>query len=136
MSIPYLRDKIKGVGGVDKSLILQVIIIVFVGIGAFVLGRISINIQEHENVSIVNREKGSQSSANEIKPSDFTKDDLSPNTDLSISSRAYVASKNGKLYYRIGCGASSRILESNQVFFSNETEAQSAGFNPSDSCTP
>ncbi len=136
MSIPYLGDKIKREGALDKSLIFQVCIVILVALGSFFLGRISISTQEHEKVHIVNNIGQGTEEVKYIASSQTPKSVSASNTNSSSSSRVYVASKNGKLYYRIGCGASSRILESNQVFFQTEMQARDAGFSPSASCTP
>src|SRR3990170_930190 len=44
----------------------------------------------------------------------------------------YVASKNGKTYYKITC--SNRIKEENKIYFQSESDAQKSGFTPSKTC--
>jgi hypothetical protein len=47
---------------------------------------------------------------------------------------AYVASKNGKVYYLPACSGAMRIKEENKVWFVSKKEAEKAGFQPSTSC--
>ncbi len=130
-SIQHLQDKIKGFGPYENSLILQVFIVVFVAIGSFFLGRLSLGNLNNDKVSITNvKNESVDSNLNYYKKASVAK-------DTSIHTNGmYVASKNGKLYYRVGCGASSRIKEENKVFFDSMDDAISAGFEGSDSCTP
>lgn len=44
----------------------------------------------------------------------------------------YVASKNGKTYYKTTC--SNRIKEENKIYFQSESDAQKSGFTPSKTC--
>ncbi len=59
----------------------------------------------------------------------------SPNTHLDVqrpSKGEYVASKNGKNYYKISC--KNRIKEENKVYFQSEEDAKKAGYTPSVNC--
>lgn len=44
----------------------------------------------------------------------------------------YVASKNGKTYYKTSC--KNQIKEENKIYFRTELDAQKAGFTPSKTC--
>lgn len=44
----------------------------------------------------------------------------------------YVASKNGKTYYKATC--SNRIKEENKIYFQSESDAKKSGFTPSKTC--
>jgi len=46
----------------------------------------------------------------------------------------YVASKNGKLYYKPSCPTVKRIKEENKVWFTTALEAEKAGYKLSTSC--
>lgn len=132
-SIYHIKEKIKGFQYMDKRLLFYVLIIIFVAIGSFILGRISSStVLDNDKVMIVNNREG------DLKEAQYYASEASQPEARSqnIASGKYVASKNGKLYYRIGCGASSRIKEENQVFFNSTQEAEESGFEPSASCTP
>jgi len=46
------------------------------------------------------------------------------------ASYPYVASKNSKLYHRVGSSAANRISPANKVYFQSKAEAESKGFQP------
>jgi len=48
--------------------------------------------------------------------------------------KRYVASKNGKLYYSLGCSGAKRISEKNKIWFATSEEAEKSGFTFSSSC--
>lgn len=132
-SIYHIKEKIKGHSYIDKRLVFYILIIIIVAIGSFVLGRISVNtVLDNEKVIIVNRTEGEANIARNYPKESPTQ---AVKLDNNIQGK-YVASKNGKLYYRVGCGASSRIKEENKVFFNSTQDAEQAGFEGSSSCTP
>ncbi len=51
---------------------------------------------------------------------------------VAPAARTYVASKNGKNYYKLSCR--NTIKEANKVYFTSEEDAKKAGFAPSASC--
>lgn len=124
-SISHFSNKIKGLQASKKAFIFNVFTIILVALGAFYLGQIyeaNKAIEPKVQISVANT-------------MDYSVDTTS-NSPSRTDNSSYVASKNGKLYYRVGCGASTRILDKNKVYFSNTTDAESAGFEPSASCTP
>ncbi len=132
-SIQHLKDKIKGLAYPDKSLILQAFIVILVAVGSFGLGRLTYSSPKSEKVAIINLDSTKGDKVTYYKKSSPTKE-VAPTSNTTTG--VYVASKNGKLYYRVGCGASSRIKEENKIFFNTEQEARDAGLQGSDSCTP
>lgn len=131
-SIYHFKNKIKGLETSNRRLILHILVIILVSIGSFLLGKMSNNKLNNEKVYIVNGvEEGSQ------KVNSYLKSSKAPSVATSDQAKnAYVASKNGKLYYKVGCGSSSRIKEENKVFFDSMQSAEQAGFQASESCTP
>lgn len=87
------------------------LLIIFVGLGSFGLGRLSILNSRAEAVHIVP-------------------------TALNGSSEAHsvVASKTGKKYYLPWCGSVSNISEENKVWFENVEMAKAAGYTPASNC--
>ena len=132
MSINDFMDKIKGKIGLDGSTLICLCIIVLVGLSSFGLGRLSVsntidksNLKlENDNPSLVKEEIGNSSTVEGLTA-----------TDSSLSKkRMYVASKNGKLYYSLGCSGAKRISTKNEIWFATSTEAEKAGFTLSASC--
>lgn len=89
-----------------------------VGIGSFGLGRISLNNNSSENSNIVINEN----------------DGDIPITQTQLTEKRYVASKNGKMYYGIGCSGAGRIKTENEVWFSTSEDAEKSGYTISSTC--
>ncbi|MEA3398978.1 MAG: hypothetical protein U9R00_00490 [Patescibacteria group bacterium] len=105
MSITNFLNKIKRE---DKLIIFNIVILIIVTITAFYLGKFSV---QENKVLIINQK----------------------NEKIEIEKK-YLASKNGKMYYTIGCSAANRILEKNIIYFSSNEEAELAGYQFSTSC--
>jgi hypothetical protein len=54
--------------------------------------------------------------------------------DLSGKSGAFIASKNGKKYFPVGCGAAKTIKKENAIFFNTPEEAEASGRTQSVQC--
>jgi len=130
MSITNLIYKIKSKTGIDKTTILFLFIILGVGMGSFALGRLSI---QNDNLSKKTEITASGiNSQNILINKEFEKNDVL--LEESIREKKYVASKNGKMYYPLGCGAAKRIKPENEVWFSSEIEAEKSGYTKSSVC--
>ncbi len=88
-------------------------ILVVVGVGAFILGRLSVNIQDRPLYS----QKAGIASAS------------SP-----VGEKNFVASKSGSKYYAAGCAGASRIKLENEVWFATAASAQAAGYAEAANC--
>ena len=131
MSIPNIIHKIKGKMDLDRFTILYLFIIVGVGISSFGLGRISVgsNLKNEvlENTSI--SQKGDYpTNINPISREDSITQSILP------KEKKYVASKNGKMYYGLGCSGAKRIKQANEVWFSTKEDAEKSGFTLSTTC--
>jgi hypothetical protein len=129
MSIHNLFDKIKSKFGIDNTTILYLCIIVGVGVSSFGLGRLSVNNR------VVGTDNTSQLRSNQSLLEN-SKNDL---VEISIQSegqreKRYVASKNGKMYYSLGCSGAKRIKPENEVWFSTSEEAEKSGYQLSLMC--
>jgi len=123
MSIHDIAYKIKGIG---KSLNIRFIypfLIILVGFGSFILGRLSVPISPISN---------NQNNL-EVKSATYISRDIqnSQSPVLSSEEGEYVASKNGKLYYRASCKAANRIKPENRIWFNLASEAEESGYTPS-----
>jgi len=115
MSIHDFLNKIKNKINIDKNDILYLIILIVVSIGSFSLGKLSTY-----NNPLINEEKI------KIISNDEMADSVINNTN-NIN-KNYVASKNGKMYYTIGCSGAKRIKPENQIFFNTKEEAEKSGY--------
>lgn len=132
MSINDFTNKIKNKLDIDTFTIMCLFIIVGVGIGSFGLGRLSVlNNRNNQNdeVKIVDT-RDQQASVAKIDSNSIINNTIEDN----INEKKYVASKNGKLYYSIGCSGAKRIAEKNKIWFANESDAKKAGYEFSSSC--
>ena len=129
MSIPNLIHKIKSKTGVDKMTLLYLFVIIGVGIGSFGLGRLSVGNPTEEPTGII------------VTNPEVKGDKINTNTDkellvagLDTKEKRYVASKNGKMYYSLGCSGAKRIKSENEVWFSTQSDAEKSGYTLSSTC--
>lgn len=144
-SIHDLSIKIKDFLSQNKSDFWIYVVVIFVGILAFFLGRVSQNELDNNNIYIVNS-SGEVASVVEV----FEKENILANSDSTFvssvstpdivknnsGSSLYVASSRGKLYYRIGCGDSTKLVESNKLYFNTKEQAEQKGYKPAANCAP
>lgn len=138
MSIPNLFNKIKREFNIDKVTILYLCIIIGVGICCFCLGRMSISSINgtHNNFtknatddnSLLSEENNLNISNNSETILDNTKE------GSNSQEKKYVASKNGKMFYSVGCSGAKRIKPENQVWFASALDAEKSGFALSTTC--
>lgn len=125
MSINDFMNKIKGQIGIDRIALMCFSIIVFVSLSSFGLGRLSV--AKIDNVDQLNvKEEGINISKNE--------GDTAQTISTTPKEKLYVASKNGKLYYSLGCAGAKRISPKNEVWFASSIDAEKSGYTLSTSC--
>ena len=138
MSIPNIYNKIKSKISIDTTTFVYLCIIIGVGIGAFTLGRLSINQGYSTDDEVLIEDyalKGEISNLSNLnKPNEISSTIKGQKEETSQEEKRYVASKNGKLYYSIGCKAAQRIKPENEVWFKSVSDAERSGYAPSTSC--
>ncbi|MES2223419.1 MAG: hypothetical protein V4469_00635 [Patescibacteria group bacterium] len=108
------------------------LIIIFVGISAFELGKYSVlNQNPQDGITIEN--------ADVIKPTKGMATTTSADTSNiedkgNGDSTQVVASKTGKRYYLPWCGAAQRIADKNKVYFASALDAEKAGLTKASNC--
>jgi len=129
MSIHNLIDKIKSKTGIDNMTFVYLLIIVGVGISSFGLGRLSVsdNSTTKDNNMPIKQLEGSTEGLN-------TKDGNTLITQVNGAEKRYVASKNGKMYYSIGCSGANRIKPENEVWFATKEQAEKSGYALASAC--
>ena len=127
MSSEYNRDVANTQGLLAKGPVFFIILAILVGAGSFGLGRIT-KISDAKEPIVV--EKPIQVAGVEtIVPAAVSEPEVA-----GTSTRQFVASKNGKKYFTVGCSAAKTIKADNKVFFGSQEEAKKAGYEPSTMC--
>ena len=132
MSITNFMHKIKDNTGIDKVTILYLCIIVGVGISSFGLGRFSAIQNEVKDDDI--RIGGQGEMINNQNQIEGIKEESSLSEPIVSKEKRYVASKNGKMYYSLGCSGANRIKKENEVWFGSKEDAEKSGYAFSTSC--
>lgn len=141
-TINYFMQKIKQFieSNTGKD-ILIIFIIILVGLGSFMLGRLSIKEEKGSNIGInYNKDqniKGEVLNAN-IEENSSINLKINENDyefkEIDLTGRNYFASSRGKKYYPFGCSAGKSIKQENRIYFNTEEEAKKAGYTLSGSC--
>jgi len=129
MSIPNFIDKIKSKVNIDKTTLMHILVVTGVGLCSFGLGRISIEDRVFDNSAMdtdlnISFVKDSNEEGNTMEKSNTQKDE----------EKRYVASKNGKMYYSLGCSGAKRINIENEVWFKTREDAEKSGYLFSSTC--
>jgi hypothetical protein len=131
MSIPDIFDKIKQNTGIDKVTVLYLFIIIGVGIASFGLGRLSLDNKfdpKGNNNWIISEKE------NVLENQNVDNSNVLTASSIQSGEKRYVASKNGKMYYSLGCSGAKRIKPENEIWFSTKEDAEKSGFTFSSTC--
>lgn len=131
MSIPNLIYKIKSKTDLDKVTLIYLFIIVGVGISSFGLGRISIS---NNSKKSSDSDIGIITTENLLKNKTTTNNEIFSTETTQSTEKRYVASKNGKMYYSIGCSGAGRIKKENEIWFNTSEDAEKSGYIMSSTC--
>ncbi len=118
----------------DDALFLA-ILLVFVAIASFALGRVSV-------AHLANSASSSNGYEAESKikyiqtPSVAGEVETISDTDTTVTTtdNFYVASKNGTKYHLPTCPGAKQIVEANKIFFADKDLAAAAGYAPASNC--
>ncbi len=113
--------------------VLIVLIVIFVGLASFELGRLSK--QDASNGLKIDYTSESANALSSYSPN-MAKSQNEPQNDQKEGQNqgSYFASKKGKKYYPVGCSAGNNIKLENKIYFSSSTDAENAGYILSSSC--
>jgi len=131
MSITDIIYKIKRNTGIDKVTLLYLYIIIGVGISSFCLGRLSIIGDLYKNGNLT---AGIIREENILKNDEIINNENLSATSIQSNEKRYVASKNGKMYYSLGCSGAKRIKPENEIWFNSKEDAEKSGFTLSAMC--
>jgi hypothetical protein len=116
-------------GGREAGDVMLVLIILFVGITSFGLGRLSVLLENKP--AVVFSQPALASTAFGANP---TGGSVAPTVSSVPESGQVVASKNGTKYHFPWCSGAQRIKEENKVWFASIEEARGAGYTPAGNC--
>lgn len=103
------------------------LVIIFVGLGGFGLGRLSMTIDvDDSGITLLNMQTSSmRATASAIS---------NPDIPLVTQGGQLVASKNGTKYHFPWCSGAKRTKEENKIWFNSIEEARKAGYEPAANC--
>ena len=130
-----MYGKFKGL--IFREDILLAILVVFVGLVSFYLGRVSVGELSLDHVSATQR--GIVGEASNLVPKEKSSSVNAVSTQKMSSDEenakgGYVASKSGTKYHLPWCGSAKQIKEENKVWFKTKEEAEVAGYTPAANC--
>lgn len=134
-----MKEKFKSL--IKDDMVYVAVLLIGVGTGAFLLGQLSqLNRLQLSNKVVNNLalcptaiDKIAFSSATPIL-TNHTRAGNDQSDSESTIQKPYVASKNGSRYHHITCPGAKQIKTTNQIFFTTETEAMSAGYTKAVNC--
>lgn len=106
------------------------VLVVVIGLGGFMLGRISA--QESHNLPIVIETPVLSTGVGEMGSRKVQAAAVS--LPLNEEGGQLVASKNGSSYHLPWCAGAKSISDKNKIYFSSEEEAKAAGYKPAKNC--
>lgn len=112
---------------------LTIIIVILVGLFSFGLGRLS----KAGDMSSGLRIEYQDQASNVISGAENALESLAykkSNTNTLIQEKSFFASNRGQKYYPTNCSAGKSIKLANRVYFDTREEAESKGYELSDSC--
>lgn len=141
-SINEFYQKIKVLVASSKEEIVVSLIIIFVGLASFGLGKLSVLEELDKKVDIElkdNIDNLSSVKQNNIKNSVGNVDSKSVDNLASVEVTGsqleeVVASKSGKKYHYPWCSGAKQIAEKNKITFDSIEDARKAGYTPASNC--
>ncbi|MCH8889063.1 hypothetical protein IID26_01400 [Patescibacteria group bacterium] len=121
MSIKEVGTKIKDSIHLSYGDLVVTLIIIFVGLSGFGLGRLSVDTNQNSEIRLIN--KLDEQSATVALPQGF---------DEKFG--LIVASKGGTKYHYPWCSGPNRMKEENKIWFNSIEEARRAGYTPAANC--
>lgn len=107
------------------------LLIVLVGSGAFVLGRLSVAETVRKSQFSITGQPSFQASSIRSTPLTSKPPDSSV---MASGAGMYVGSKSGKTYHLPWCSGAKRIKEENKIWFQSKEEAQGRGYRAAANC--
>lgn len=125
--------------GLISGRYFMAVVILFVALISFFLGRISGLDEKREAVRVLNVATAGEVKGTSISTAVPTLQESSasrdqPSTGTTASQGSVVASKNGTKYHYPWCAGAKQISEKNKITFGSIEEARAAGYTPASNC--
>jgi len=105
--------------------------VIGIGIGSFGLGIL----YERDNNDALIKSNSNIENFSNSKDDILIIDENNSSNKINMNREGmYVASKNGKMYYRLDCSGAGRIKEENKVWFATSKDAEDSGYQYASSC--
>ncbi len=138
---PFLEDLKNKALNAKNSLTIKedvfiVILIVFVGLISFGLGKLSAVEKERDQVTTVSDTISPKTAGETAAVLTSTQPKAQINSPVQVNKNGLlVASKNGTRYYYPNCAGVSRIKEENKIWFNSIAEAEARGLTLAANCS-
>lgn len=129
--IDYYLKKIKSFIHSNTSDLYIAVLIIFVSLISFGLGRLSVLWPKKESIRIINGQSLIINEGESSKTANVV--DETAAIDSPVKGK-YIASKNGTAYHYPWCPGATKIKEANKIFFQTKEEAEKAGYKPAGNC--
>lgn len=126
-----LLEKIKSFIRSNAPDLYIAVLIIFVSLISFGLGRLSVLWPEREPIKIINSQPPI---INEGKSSKTVNTESEAASIIPTVKGKYIASKNGTAYHYPWCPGATKIKEVNKVWFQSKEEAEKRGYKPAGNC--
>ena len=125
-------EKIKQFLESDKGKdVLTVIVVILVGLGSFMLGRLS---KESDLSSGIKIEYSNQTDISEANAISSVNSLEKVSAIQNFVGKNFFASNRGSKFYSIGCSGGKTIKQENRIYFTTREEAEKQGYELSSSC--
>lgn len=136
-----IKEFLGSTGDLPKDIFLA-LLLVFVGFGGFLIGRISVVLDGTQGgLRII--EKEMRSSASDVGQGSVlgavaaSSESLASGAGENVpapQAGVYVASRNGTVFHLPTCSGAKRISEANKIWFATKEEALAKGYRPAANC--
>lgn len=123
----FTRNLMKSNGRLRKADAFVVpLIIIFVGVGSFGLGRLSAMDEFRGTLAVQGAEPA--------QTQKFVSQPAAAAAAAGVAEEKFVASRSGSKYYLPTCAGAKSIKEENKIWFMTAQEAQDRGYEPAANC--
>ncbi len=140
-TVKKIKEFLGSTGDLPRDIFLA-LLLVFVGFGGFLIGRISVVLDGTQGgLRITEKEmgygSGMEQQASVLGAAVVSSENLADGvgeTAVSPQTGVYVASRNGTVFHLPTCSGAKRISEVNKIWFATKEEALAKGYRPAANC--
>lgn len=140
-TVKKIKEFLGSTGDLPKDIFLA-LLLVFVGFGGFLIGRISVILDGTQGGLRITEKEIRGAGLDAVQASVLGAAAVSSEnvasgageTVAALQSGAYVASRNGTVFHLPTCSGAKRISEANKIWFATKEEAMAKGYRPAANC--